>query len=101
MPEVAGSSPAQPAFVCATICSMIERLNVGSPYTPNCFTMASESPYTLKWQGRVLGKATVGRRISPMAPTEPRVPAKEVKFIGVGGVNLPTPTGFGGSPPAT
>jgi len=46
--EVAGSSPAPPTFVCATICSMIERLNAGSPYTPNCFTMVSEVPYTLK-----------------------------------------------------
>ena len=60
MQEVAGSSPAPPTFVCATICSMIERLHAGSPYTPNCFTMASELPYTRKWQGRVFGRRLSG-----------------------------------------
>jgi hypothetical protein len=58
--EVAGLSPAPPTFVCATICSMIERLNAGSPYTPNCFTMASQLPYAMKWQGRVLGNELSG-----------------------------------------
>jgi len=39
--------------------------------------MVSKLPYTLKWQGRVLGRRLSGGVISPIALTEPRVSAKE------------------------